>query len=734
MTSVATSPTEAGALFAPTQDAVGGGFTSRDALHLLFKHGRVIAGCTLLVTALVWAGAAVQPSTYNGSAKLWIKTEQQNTPTFLTGLAAPTREAVSPDPANRKIETEMELLLSRDNAERVIRELKIRPEQLARPPLAVISDHLPKVKLFKSADAEASASPDEVSQGLITLFIKSFKVEALRSKSADTTSNVVELTFSAADPELVPKALAAMLQEYTALATKQNRDLGAATFKLLESKAEEARRDLQQSEQALQSFLAANGDHTSRQSVIGRTDAPSGSNVVAAMKSQNADLQQKLDDLRQIYTEEAQNVKALSQSITNLQQRMRGEVRANAVADAELARLERQRSLAQDRFVELRRRLDQIDLFLKVNPPEADSRVITQTAARPRVPDNTKRQLAFLLAPLGGLLLGMAFAAMRQLSDHRMETPEELAKSLGLEVLAAVPVLSADTPVAHQLDASDAAGGPLTSATPSAHAQSLALERASSEGVSLLPDDAEDLHREARELHRRRRALQTADGAREDAAEITPLRTVRANDRGLLMHRLALRVRDHLPGNGRGRILLVSSARENEGKSVIARALAKRLLQQQRGRVLLIDANAEAPAGHAGSRAHGRAGFFDLLREPQAHASAVVGRNDPRLHILGHGQNLDGSLLYHESSVQELFAKLRERYHWTVIDAGTLPRIGCLGSQADGVLLVVDAQSTRREVVRGALDTARLPAGRLLGAVLNRRPQYVPAWAYRNWL
>jgi len=50
------------------------------------------------------------------------------------------------------------------------------------------------------------------------------------------------------------------------------------------------------------------------------------------------------------------------------------------------------------------------------------------------------------------------------------------------------------------------------------------------------------------------------------------------------------------------------------------------------------------------------------------------------------------------------------------------------------VLLVVDAQSTRREVVRGALDIARLPVGRLLGAVLNRRPQYVPAWAYRSWL
>jgi Mrp family chromosome partitioning ATPase len=211
-------------------------------------------------------------------------------------------------------------------------------------------------------------------------------------------------------------------------------------------------------------------------------------------------------------------------------------------------------------------------------------------------------------------------------------------------------------------------------------------------------------------------------------------RTVRASDRGLLMHRLALRVREHLPSQGRGRILLVSSARPGEGKSVMARALAKRLVQQHRGRVLLIDGSAEAPAGHAGSRARGRNGFFDLLREPGISASAVVSRSEGRLHLLGSGQSRDASLVYHESAVSDLFGKLRERYHWTIVDAGTLPQIGCLGAQADGVLLVVDAQSTRREVVRGALDIARLPVGRLLGAVLNRRPQYVPAWAYRSWL
>lgn len=722
-----TATTDVADLFAPTP-ASSTGFTSRDALQLLFKHGRIIAGCMAAVTALVWAGASVQPATYASSAKLWVKTEQQSAPAFLTGLT-PNRDVSAPDPSNRKIETEMELLLSRDNAERVIAELGVRPEQLIRSPIQVIQDRLPKLPGLPQKEP-TEKSRQAAHQALVDAFIKSFKLEALRSKSADTTSNVLEIQFTAADPELVPKAINSMMKAYLEVSSLQNRQLGEKTFALLEAKAEEARRDLASSEQALVGFMAKNGDRTSRQAVGG---TGGGSPAVATMKSQSADLQAKLDDLRQIYTEEAQNVRALDQSITALQQRMRTEVRANAEADAELSRLERQRNLAQDRFVELRRRLDQIDLYLKVNPSEAESRVVTQSADVPTAPDNKKRQIAFLMAPVGGLLLGLALAAMRQMSDRRIETPEELRRALGIEVLAAVPDLSAEGPVAHQLDAADAAGNPLTVDPTSTQSRSAPVE--SSDGVTLLPD-AEELQRHLDAVENaRRRAIDGAPLVGTVQAHTEPaLRTVRANDRGLLMHRLALRVREQLPDRGLGRVLVVSSSRPDEGKSVIARALAKRLVQQHRGRVLLIDGSAEDPAGHAGSRAKSRPGFYDLLREPKAHASAVVSRSDARLHLLAAGPHRDASLVYHESTVRDLFAKLRERYHWTVVDAGALPQIGSLGHQADGVLLVVDASSTRREVVKGAIDGARLPAGKLLGAVLNRRPQYVPAWAYRHWL
>jgi uncharacterized protein involved in exopolysaccharide biosynthesis/Mrp family chromosome partitioning ATPase len=705
-------------------DENSAGFSLRDGLQLVFKHGAVIAGCTALVTALVWTGAAMQPKSYEGAAKLWIKTEQQPMPSFLSGIAA-YRDSVAVDPANRKIETEIELLLSRDSAERVVRRLQVRPEQLARPPLdAVIGPLTQRVRelLHRPAKPLTLDEAQAQQQGLVDSFLKAFSVENQRSKGADTTSNVLEIRFGAADPELVPVAIKALVDEYIQLAAQQNRRLGEASFQLLESKAQEARADLAQSEQELLNFMASQGERASRAAPRGATASgfgsvgggealPGGTSVVGMLKSQAADMQHRLDDLRQIYTEEAANVRALSRSIDTLQQRIKREVRANAEADAQLSMLERQRSLAQERFVELQKRLDQIDLYLRVNPTEAESRVLTQSPERPTKPETKRLLIVRLLGPLGGLLLGLALAGLREMFDRRLQSPDELTRSLGLEVLSALPALPQRQVTAGRWAAGRArlkSRGTGGQASSTGGPSTTGLGEAA--GVALLPGES------LREL-----------------VPVVPAQV--ASDRSLLMHRLALRVRDLVESRattkGMGRVLLVTSARAGEGKSVIARALAKRLAVQGHGQVLLIDASAEAPAGHGGQRVRGRPGFFDILREREVMAEVSASRDTPKLQSLGVGFDPDPSLLYHEAAVAELFNKVRERYDWTVVDAGTLTQIGSLATQCDATLVVVDAQTTRREVVQGALSIARIPAQRLLGAVLNRRPQYVPGWVYR---
>lgn len=712
-----------GELFAPARagEREATAFGVRDGLQLVFKHLGLIVGSTVLVTALVWSGTAVQPPVFEGASQVWVKTEQQPMPSFLSGMAS-YRDTVVPDPVNRKLETEMALLLSRDSAARVVERLAVRPDQLQRPPMDVVSD---RVKPFTTAlrrllSSRGTTLPEVDAQALqrealIDTFLRSFRVEPQHSKGSDTTSNVLEIRFSAADADLVPRAIQAMIDEYLQLAARQNRRLGETTFTLLEAKANEARRDLAASEQSLQQFMATLGDRSSRGRTPGTRDAdgaalPGSASVVGVMKSQAVDLQRRLDELKQIYTEEASNVRSLSTSISALEARIRGEVRANAEADAQLARLERERGLAQERYVELQKRLDQIDLYLKVNPIEADSRVVTQSPTRPIKPETKKRLMVLLLGPLGGLLLGLALAGLREMLDRRLQSPDDLMRLLGIETLAALPDVHGR--------ARPAQGG-LTLDNVVAH-------------FKLLP---------GRHLRNLRHADQQAWAPTVQSSPMpladaghTPADARVAADRSLLMHRLALRVRERFVNDGLGKVVLISSARSGEGKSVIARALAKRLAEQGRGRVLLVDGNPHGPARHGGGRLDGRPGFFDVLRRPEAQGLIVASRDQAELHLLGAGQDLDASLLFHEDAMNELLHKVRERYDWTVIDAGCLSTAACLTRLADGVLLVVDAQTTRAEVVQGAVSAAWVPQDRWIGAVLNRRPHYVPAWLYRHWL
>jgi Mrp family chromosome partitioning ATPase len=79
---------------------------------------------------------------------------------------------------------------------------------------------------------------------------------------------------------------------------------------------------------------------------------------------------------------------------------------------------------------------------------------------------------------------------------------------------------------------------------------------------------------------------------------------------------------------------------------------------------------------------------------------------------------------------------IRERdYAFVVID---IPPVSegyqplRLGGPMDGVLLVIEAEKIRWEVAQWAKGLLEEANASLLGAVLNKRRFYVPAWLYRR--
>ncbi len=178
-------------------------------------------------------------------------------------------------------------------------------------------------------------------------------------------------------------------------------------------------------------------------------------------------------------------------------------------------------------------------------------------------------------------------------------------------------------------------------------------------------------------------------------------------DDSLLMARLGLTLLDRLgladmpaPEAGApppaGRILLITSARPREGRSLIANALRNSLAAQLSGsgEVVLTD----------GSLLTGRLAN-DL---PLPRASAL--------------------LLFQPAAVQQALQALRDRMLLTIVDGPVLADCGALAQQADAVVVVLNARKTPRRGVEQALAAARVPPERLAGVVLNRHVQALPRW------
>lgn len=186
------------------------------------------------------------------------------------------------------------------------------------------------------------------------------------------------------------------------------------------------------------------------------------------------------------------------------------------------------------------------------------------------------------------------------------------------------------------------------------------------------------------------------------------------------------------------RILLLTAANSGSGTSTSALAVANQLAQMSGGSVLLIDGsndpdNLSQQLGLSKLR-----GFRDLVFDddtPPLPQDCIMRLSDQSFDVLPcglrgrNGERLDPQLL------RNLFERLAVDYRFVVIDseavyAGADSLV--MGPLVDGVILVVNADDTRREVAQAASQRLALAGARLVGSVFNRRRYYMPTWLYNN--
>lgn len=430
----------------------GAGFTGRDLWRQWFKYWSTIIGATVAAAALTLYGVWVQPTSYLATAKVWVKTDQQGAPSFLSGISA-YREGQMPDPVNRKIETEIQLLLSRANVESVVKALNIRPEHFAGSPMSYMLGKLGK----------KSRTPEQQLNDAVESFSKALKVEAARSKTADTSSNLLEVKLETTDSELTARALNALIEQYQRYGAEQTRQQGQSTYALIEGKMKQALADLNALDQRMLDLTIAQGsrqdvnvpvagmtaetaqpiemDDGLRMDTMLGSNRAGGASAVGMIKSQTVVLQSKVEELSQLYTDDAEVVRQAKRQLAQAQQRLTRSVKAGAELEARILQLERSRGLAQERYTELRRKLDQIEVYLSSAQGESTTRVFTERAQAPDKPENKKKIVLSVIGTLAGLALGLLLAGLRSYFDHRLQSAQDVSRYLGMDTMGMVPEL-----------------------------------------------------------------------------------------------------------------------------------------------------------------------------------------------------------------------------------------------------------------------------------------------------
>jgi protein-tyrosine kinase len=169
------------------------------------------------------------------------------------------------------------------------------------------------------------------------------------------------------------------------------------------------------------------------------------------------------------------------------------------------------------------------------------------------------------------------------------------------------------------------------------------------------------------------------------------------------------------------RVILVTSALPNEGKTLTSSNLAMTLSESYKRRVLLIDADLRRPTLHTVFGTDNTSGLGDGLTSVDE-VKMPIRQLSPYLALLPAGRpSSDPMAGLTSDRMRRLLEEAREAFDWVILDTppvGLLPDARLLGSMVDGAILVIKAGGTPHDLARRACDA--LGKDKILGVVLNR--------------
>ena len=431
--------------------------------------------------------------------------------------------------------------------------------------------------------------------------------------------------------------------------------------------------------------------YTSKYPEIVRTekeirDLEAGRTPAAAVRGEPSPARMRYFDLRAELQSIDQRLKSYRQEQATLTAEMQSyqrRVRTSPKHEMVLAQLTRDSSTTRSAYEAMlaKQQEARLDQQLQKGNKGITFKVV-EPADLPSAPYSPKRPRIILLGFLASLGIGVMAVLFAEQTDSSFHTIEDVQGFTNLPVLSAIPTIAARMPASR----SSQNGNHTSTASVSSPLQN----------AGTTPADSHDFRR-----HRL---------------------TVLSNPQSLPSEQygiLALKVRQWVTQNG-AQVLVVTSAASGEGKSLTAVNLSLALSRSMEGRVLLLDGDLRRPQVHKCLNLNTKEGFSDLLLRPDDDISRYVSKIG-NLYIMPGGTEVASPVsLLASRRTAELLARLRKEFRFIVVDSPPIMPVAdahIFAGLADGVVLIVRARQTQRELFQRAVES--LSASNTLGLVLN---------------
>jgi Mrp family chromosome partitioning ATPase len=183
------------------------------------------------------------------------------------------------------------------------------------------------------------------------------------------------------------------------------------------------------------------------------------------------------------------------------------------------------------------------------------------------------------------------------------------------------------------------------------------------------------------------------------------------------------------------RVAVFSGLGGDQGSASVCARTGELLAARGEGPVCVVDANFESPSLHRHFGTENTRGLAEAILERGPIKQYIREIEGSGLCFMPHGRT---SLLLSPAEITDRFrtriAEARASFWYVVIHAGFLGLNGTammISSSTDGVVLVVEANRTRRESAKRVKENLLAANVRLLGVVLNNRTYPIPRALYR---